>query len=564
MSSSEPLVTLESEGRASVISYNVPEPTSYSGRNFIELGLDDACFVPGGFDKPPAPPPGEGSQGSVAWGSLSLLSGASRVLSLPKKQPVPAGTPAKLAQTTDGDPVTLATTSGNDSVSWSQGSGGKWQVASTVPLSQSAAAADAELLIARSQTFSEVPILSRNLYGTYDLVFVKPPTKPRPRIVLVETYRLSSYLGNYGAGRTIKTFSLFPGEKTTISIKTYKSTESTEKSASSILDSFTEESASEFETAISSEQTSSESSENAKQYSTAADAHAFWGWGAANASASYGGSTQSAREDAAKNITSATEKSASSASAKREVQIETSYEVTETSGEETSIVREFQNINVGRTLNFVFRQMNQEFITFLHLVDVRVAFCNGYAELTHEVTLAELDTLLETWVVAKRRAEVKRAILGELSAVLDHQGVAHNIIEKRTLAGADGKPTEYHRVKREIVTDYVDPATGSAFKVPGVILAVNKYVMRTEGVIVESLLGQAPALDPYSAALQDEAVRAKKLENDRLGADIARVQLAAQIVRDKDSAAAGIYATVFPPPPPDTADGEGTAATTGG
>src|SRR3712207_8730267 len=34
----------------------------------------------------------------------------------------------------------------------------------------------------------------------------------------------------------------------------------------------------------------------------------------------------------------------------------------------------FRSINVSRTLNFVFRQMNQEFITVLHLVDVRVAF----------------------------------------------------------------------------------------------------------------------------------------------------------------------------------------------
>ena len=40
-------------------------------------------------------------------------------------------------------------------------------------------------------------------------------------------------------------------------------------------------------------------------------------------------------------------------------------------GEETVIERELANINVGRTLNFAFRQMNQEFYSFLHLVDVR-------------------------------------------------------------------------------------------------------------------------------------------------------------------------------------------------
>jgi hypothetical protein len=39
-----------------------------------------------------------------------------------------------------------------------------------------------------------------------------------PRLMIVEIYRLSSFLGNYGAGRVVKTFSLLPGEKTKISV----------------------------------------------------------------------------------------------------------------------------------------------------------------------------------------------------------------------------------------------------------------------------------------------------------------------------------------------------------
>ena len=60
--------------------------------------------------------------------------------------------------------------------------------------------------------------------------------------------------------------------------------------------------------------------------------------------------------------------------------------------EQTEIGREIENINVGRTLNFVFRQMNQEFITILHLVDVRVAYFNGDPDYTREVTLPQLDS----------------------------------------------------------------------------------------------------------------------------------------------------------------------------
>ena len=50
------------------------------------------------------------------------------------------------------------------------------------------------------------------------------------RLILVESYRLSSYLGNYGAGRTLKTFSLLPGEKTKLSIKNYTKTETDARS----------------------------------------------------------------------------------------------------------------------------------------------------------------------------------------------------------------------------------------------------------------------------------------------------------------------------------------------
>jgi hypothetical protein len=41
----EPMIRLETNGMAPVLSYNVPEPTSYSGRNFIDLQLPANYFV---------------------------------------------------------------------------------------------------------------------------------------------------------------------------------------------------------------------------------------------------------------------------------------------------------------------------------------------------------------------------------------------------------------------------------------------------------------------------------------------------------------------------------------
>ena len=41
----EPMIRLEPNGTAPILSYNVPEPTSYAGRNFIDLQLPASYFV---------------------------------------------------------------------------------------------------------------------------------------------------------------------------------------------------------------------------------------------------------------------------------------------------------------------------------------------------------------------------------------------------------------------------------------------------------------------------------------------------------------------------------------
>ena len=106
----------------------------------------------------------------------------------------------------------------------------------------------------------------RTLYGTLTYNYVEEPQVARPTLLLIESYRLSSFLGDYGAGRIVKTFTLLPGEKTKIAVKSYTKTQTEAKSASSILDSFTEESADDFEESLQSEQSDKKSSEKSKEY----------------------------------------------------------------------------------------------------------------------------------------------------------------------------------------------------------------------------------------------------------------------------------------------------------
>jgi hypothetical protein len=51
------------------------------------------------------------------------------------------------------------------------------------------------------------------------------------------------------------------------------------------------------------------------------------------------------------------------------------------------------------------------------------------------------------------------------------------------------------------------------FKVPGIILNVDRNTLRTPAVIVDALLGQGEALDCYSMKIQDEVVRDKQFAN---------------------------------------------------
>lgn len=388
---------------------------------------------------------------------------------------------------------------------------------------------------------------------TLRAVTQEPPVPVLERLLLVEEMRMSSFLGAYGAGRTLKTFSLLPGERTTISVKTYQRTETEAKRASSILDSFTEESATDFQSTMESEQSSKNLVEESFNYKVGGEAKAGWGWGSAKISSEVSGGTNAAREELAKNIATSAQKHAAKASSKRDVQVNTSFEVKEETGEETSIEREIENINLSRTLNFVFRQMNQEFISLLHLVDVRIGYFRvdevaGRTEPVttyREATLSQLDGLLDEVIVPEHREDVREAILHQLEHVFDYQDGHHSFVETKMLTDSSGTEIPnagYLRVRKELVSTYQDPTTGTAIDVPGIILAAVKNVLRTDAVIVEALLGQGDALDGYAQRLQELEVSNREVELARQNAVADRAVLVNQVVGDNDAERAALLA----------------------
>src|SRR5262245_34319965 len=73
MANNEPKVALERAQTAPILSYNVPEPTSYSGRNFIDLQLGESYFKPNPVT---ATLPTVGAPGKTTLGATPAEKGA--------------------------------------------------------------------------------------------------------------------------------------------------------------------------------------------------------------------------------------------------------------------------------------------------------------------------------------------------------------------------------------------------------------------------------------------------------------------------------------------------------
>jgi len=400
----------------------------------------------------------------------------------------------------------------------------------------------------KENTSKRWPVFYKTMGNSLKLRFLKVPLEPIPRLILIETYKLTTFPGDYGAGAVIKTFSLLPREETQLTIKTWKETTETTKTASSILDSFTEEKADEFEDSVQTENSNTSKMEESNSYHVEANAGVSWG----AASASIGGgtenSTNSSREEFSKNVTNATEKHAQKASSKRDVSIEESFERSTTEGIETYIMRTIKNLNASRTLNFTFRQMNQQYHTLLHLTDVRIGFYNGYPGSMKEYSLSDIEDLVrdciltepdpsDSGAITQYNSDIKEITEGLNSVILteygpgaieDYQGIRQQLIEKKYFIEGDQSryylrvipPNQENGRQQYEIRPQIGDQIAEYRIVDGKIIRTKVLTMRTEGVIVEALLGQAPALDDYALDSQTEEIRKKRLENNRIQAGL--------------------------------------------
>lgn len=369
--------------------------------------------------------------------------------------------------------------------------------------------------------------LGKNWAGNSFFIKVPINPKPIPRLFIVERYGISTFLGEYGVGRTVKTFTLLPGETTTISLRTWQSTSESIKASSSIIDSHENSARTRFAEQVLAETTDKATEESTTDWSAQAEAKASWGWGSANVSGGASGEYHSGREQFCRQLSEATTEHASDASSKRELSVTSTSERTTEAGSETLVERTITNLNRRRVLNFVFRELNQRYITKFHLKEVRVAFCNGQGKCWREVPLSGLRPFLKQYVVPRKVNDVAQRILKVAGFVFDANDNAINCLdlveigpngasaevtsEPLLVGGEFPPPTDhtYYRFRKGALTDQ------DKNPVDGVLLQTKEITMRTDSVVVEALLGQADALDQYAMKIQAETADKLALENQR-------------------------------------------------
>ena len=387
-----------------------------------------------------------------------------------------------------------------------------------------------------------MPVMERNMAGQEILRFAPKPSSVRPQITMVEHYRTNTFLGNYGVGRTVKSFSLLPGEKTTISIKTFKSLLSVKKDAQNVLDSFTDESAKDFESLAEHETSSNTRTEDKK------DSQVGGGVNFSIPGTPIGGSTSvdkkssvnTMREESVKALNRTISKQTQKSVANRKIEVNTETTTTETSSSEDSTTRVLENLNKSRTLNFVFRQLNQELITVIYLDDVTFVFSNGYEEKKITCKIDGLyQMLLEVLNTQADADTTYQEIINQLGNVYDYQNHKRSFIVKYNedihdfyaqspgtswdvplgtpVPGMPASVSSRINFKKnpDLESTYNTP-DGNQFTVRGIIKNVTHRVLPTDSLIVDALLGGGEALDCFGLKTQDNETIRVSLENDKV------------------------------------------------
>jgi hypothetical protein len=390
----------------------------------------------------------------------------------------------------------------------------------------------------------------RGLNEEMEYEFIPIPENYGPTLLLIFDTRITSYYGNIGGGQVVRSFSLMPGESTYVSIETYKKTTEQETDTSSIFDSNNASAQNAFENSLQTEVGVSGSLSAALDFHVSAETKLRWGEGNADVKTNMKANIQANLQAHLQAVSNALSNHAAEQSSQRNVDVNTSYTVTSESGSQTAITREFKNINNSKTLNILFKQMNQEFVVQHMLTNIRVGYFDPAPGSYRTVQLSQLDDLLDQVLIsnAATKLSYKNTIVTAAYSALQMGLGTYNIndfIKQRDkvtgvisdiglTTGTDGN--EYPAIQEN--SDYfINPSATSTFTIAdvptmatGLVLSSDSYVLRTDNVVADLELGLNSGLDMYAQRLQEQAVRREQAENMRIALENSQIAAALDII----------------------------------
>jgi hypothetical protein len=344
---------------------------------------------------------------------------------------------------------------------------------------------------------------------------------PAPSLFIIQVIGISSFLGDYGLGRTVKTMTLLPGEVMTMSMRTWRTSSETIAQGSSIIDSYDESSSERFAQSVLSETTDTATREKSENWHAEAEAKGSIGIASAKISGGGGGEYSASTEEFSKSVDEAVSEHAAESSAHRETSVTSSSERTVSTEDEEVVERTIKNINVKRTLNFTMRVLNQAFTTKTHLKDVRIAFSNGQQGSWREEPISGLRRLVEEVVKPQFVARVCQDILKTIAVVQDVHGSPVNVLEQVVVNKCatefrfrDARPDDncdypaptpdgrlYYRFKR----GPLGQAPDERHPVDGVLLKERQVILPTDSVVADVVP------EPYLYCQQLHAIPSDKV-----------------------------------------------------
>ena len=171
--------------------------------------------------------------------------------------------------------------------------------------------------------------------------------------------------------------------------------------------------------------------------------------------------------------------------------------------------------------------MNQEYISVLHLVDIKVAYIGGGDGTYAESPISNLSSFIGRDISKdKKVAEVVKDITQNVQNIvaIDESG---NDVRQEVLVQFDGTNSAFNRRKSAgVLPGY------PKIKVPGYIISTDTNVLRTDGIVTETRLSSGIALDQYGFEIQDTDVAERKAKTNLVNAQSDLLQFQKQLISE--------------------------------